>query len=215
MRSARSTRNAISMRTNAAVITFALAAIALAGCGAIPQSKFYELQSPQTANSATPVDAFPVTILVGPLKASHLYREDRLVYSTDREEMGTYELQRWAAPPTEMLRDMLWRTLRSSNRYSGVHLLTSNSHGDFVLEGNLYDFKEISGASLTARMNLALELRELKSGGIVWTHECVHDEPVSAKEVSAVVAALDQNAQRCVTSAATSLNEYFSAHTKK
>jgi len=203
------------MRTKAAVITFALVALALGGCGAIPQSKFYELQSPQAANSSAAADAFPVIILVGPLKSSHLYREDRLVYSTEREEMGTYELQRWAAPPTEMLRDMLWRTLRSSNRYSGVHLLTSNSHGDFVLEGNLYDFKEISGASLTARLNLALELRELKTGAIVWTHECVHDEPVSSKDVSAVVAALDQNAQRCMTGSATSLNEYFSAHTKK
>lgn len=203
------------MRKKAAVFTFALVALALCGCGAIPQSKYYELQSPHEANSAAAADAFPVIILVGPLKASHLYREDRLVYSTDGEQMGTYELQRWAAPPTEMLRDMLWRTLRSSQRYSGVHLLTSNSHGDFVLEGNLYDFKEISGASLTARLNLALELRDMKSGGIVWTHECVHDEPVSSKEVSAVVAALDQNAQRCVAGAETSLNGYFSAHAKK
>lgn len=203
------------MRTKAAVFTFALVALALSGCGAVPQSKFYELQTPQPASSVAAADAFPVTILIGPLKSSHLYREDRLVYSTDREEMGTYELQRWAAPPTEMLRDMLWRTLRSSNRYSGVHILTSNSHGDFILEGNLYDFKEISGASLTARLNLALQLRELKTGSIVWTHECVHDEPVSAKEVSAVVAALDQNAQRCMTGAAANLNEYFSAHTKK
>lgn len=203
------------MRTKAAVIAFALVTLVLCGCGAIPQSKYYELQSPHETNSTSTADAFPVVILVGPLKSSHLYREDRLVYSTDREEMGTYELQRWAAPPTEMLRDMLLRTLQSSHRYNGVHLLTSNSHGDFVLEGNLNAFKEISGASLSARLNLALELRELKTGSIVWTHDCDRDEPVSTKEVSAVVAALDQNAQRCVTGAATSLNEYFSAHTKK
>jgi ABC-type uncharacterized transport system auxiliary subunit len=203
------------MRTKSAVITFALVALALCGCGAIPQSKYYELQAPHQTNSSAAADTFPVTILVGPLKASHLYREDRLVYATDSEQMGTYELQRWAAPPTEMLRDMLWRTLQSSHRYNGVHLLTSNSHGDFVLEGNLMDFKEISGANLTARLNLELELHELKTGAVVWTHECVHDEPVSAKEVSAVVAALDQNAQRCVTGAETSLSEYFSTHTKK
>jgi ABC-type uncharacterized transport system auxiliary subunit len=203
------------MRTKVAVLTFALVALALCGCGAIPQSKYYELQSPHETNSAAAADAFPVVILVGPLKSSHLYREDRLVYSTDREEMGTYELHRWAAPPTEMLRDMLLRTLQSSHRYNGVHLLTSNSHGDFILEGNLNDFKEISGGTLSARLNLALELRELKTGSIVWTHNCDHDEPVSTKEVSAVVAALDQNAQRCMTGAAVSLSEYFSAHRQK
>jgi ABC-type uncharacterized transport system auxiliary subunit len=161
------------------------------------------------------VDAFPLTILVGPLKASHLYREDRLVYATDTEEVGTYQTQRWAAPPTEMMRDLLWRTLRASHRYNGVHLLTSNSHGDFILEGNLYDFKEVSGASLVARVNLALELRDMKTEAIVWSHDCVHDEPVNGKDVSAVIAALDRNAQRCVTNAATNLNDYFVSHNKK
>jgi ABC-type uncharacterized transport system auxiliary subunit len=204
-----------SMRNRVAAFALALVAVLICGCGAIPQSKYYELQSPRETNSAAPADAFPVTILIGPLKSSHLYREDKVVYATDNEQMGTYELQRWAAPPTEMLRDMLWRSLRASHRYNGVHLLTSNSHGDFVLEGNLYDFKEISGASFVARLNLALELRDLKTGGVVWTHDCVHDEPVKAKEVSAVVAALDENAQRCVTGAETSLNEYFSAHKNK
>ncbi len=203
------------MGTKAAVTVLALAALTLCGCGAVPQSKYYELQVPHETNSAAAADAFPVTILVGPLKASHFYREDRLVYATDTEEMGTYETRRWAAPPTDMLRDMLWRTLQASHRYSGVHLLASNSHGDFILEGNLYDFKEVSGSTLLARVNLALELREIKTGSIVWTHDCSHDEPVSVKEVSAVVAALDQNAQRCVSSAETKLAEYFTAHSSK
>jgi ABC-type uncharacterized transport system auxiliary subunit len=203
------------MGTKAAVTVLALAALTLCGCGAVPQSKYYELQVPHETNSAAAADAFPVTILVGPLKASHFYREDRLVYATDTEEMGTYETRRWAAPPTDMLRDMLWRTLQASHRYSGVHLLASNSHGDFILEGNLYDFKEVSGSTLLARVNLELELREIKTGSIVWTHDCSHDEPVSVKEVSAVVAALDQNAQRCVSSAETKLAEYFTAHSSK
>jgi ABC-type uncharacterized transport system auxiliary subunit len=203
------------MRKNSLIAVLALVALAICGCGAVPQSKYYELQVPRETNSSAAVDAFPVTILVGPLKASHLYREDRLVYATDTEEVGTYQTHRWAAPPTEMMRDLLWRTLRASHRYSGVHLLTSNSHGDFILEGNLYDFKEVSGASLVARMNLALELRDMKTSTVVWSHDCVHDEPVGTKEVSAVVAALDQNAQRCAMNATASLNEYFVSHNKK
>ncbi len=203
------------MRTKAAVTLLALAALTFCGCGAVPQSKYYELQVPSVTNSAATGEVFPVTLLVGPLKASHFYREDRLVYATDTEQMGTYELQRWAAPPAEMIRDMIWRTLQASHRYSGVYLLASNSHGDFILEGNLYDFKEVSGNSLLARVNLELELREIKTGSIVWTHDCSHDEPVSEKEVSAVVAALDKNAQRCVSGAENSLAEYFSTHNKK
>src|SRR5579864_2222645 len=130
IRASNCTKEGVAMRKNSLITVVALMAVAICGCGAVPQSKYYELQVPRETTSAATADAFPVTILVGPLKASHFYREDRLVYATDTEEMGTYQMQRWAAPPTEMLRDLLWRTLRASRRYSGVHLLTSNSRGD-------------------------------------------------------------------------------------
>ena len=200
------------MVTKAAIIAVAKAVGSLCGCGAIPQSTYYQLTAPVEVASAPAADPLPVTLLVGPLKASHLYREDRLVFATDSEEMGTYQVHRWAEPPTEMVRELLWRSLRASNRYSAVYLLTSGSHGDFLLQGNLYDFKELSGSTLAARINIELELRDMRTGAIVWTHSYSHDEPVSGKEVSAVVAALNQNAQRCVSEAAASLNAYITAH---
>jgi ABC-type uncharacterized transport system auxiliary subunit len=64
-------------------------------------------------------------------------------------------------------------------------------------------------------VNLELELHDMKTGAIVWTHSYAHDEPVSGKGVPAVVAALDQNAQRGVSEVEASLNEYFAAHPKK
>ena len=124
-------------------------------------------------------------------------------------------MHRWTEPPTEMMQELLWRSLRASQRFRAVYLLASNSRGDFLLRGNLYDFKEISGNALLARVNLELELREMKTGAIVWTHEYVHDEPVNGKGVPAVVAALDQNAQHGVSEAVASLNEYFAARSKK
>lgn len=201
------------MGKRAAVILLAMLWGTICGCGTVPQTKYYQLSAPgQTDASASTGDPLPITLLVGPLKASHLYREDRLVYATGSEEMGAYQVHRWAEPPTEMVQELLWRSLRSSRRYTSVYLLTSNSHGDFLLLGNLYDFKEISGGTLAARVNLDLELREIKTGAIVWTHSYSHDEPVNGKDVSAVVAALDRNAQAFVSDAETSLNEYFAAH---
>jgi hypothetical protein len=74
----------------------------------------------------------------------------------------------------------------------------------------LYDFKEISAAPLMARLTMDLELREVKSGSTVWTHYYSHDEPVSGKDVSAVVAALNRNAQRGMGEVESSLDQYFS-----
>ena len=200
--------------TRAAVVMLVMAVGGTFGCGTGPESKYYQLAAPGEVSNVAG-DPLPITLLVGPLKASHLYREDRIVYATGKEEMGTYQAHRWAEPPTEMMQELLWRSLRRSHRFSAVYLLSSSSHGDFLLQGNLYDFKEISGSTLAARVNLGLELREVKTGTIVWTHDYSHDEPVNGKDVSAVVAALDQNAQRGVSEAAASLNEYFLAHSKK
>jgi ABC-type uncharacterized transport system auxiliary subunit len=204
-----------TMARKAAVIALVMAAAVSYGCGAIPESRYYQLTAPGEASPDPAGDPLPVTLLVGPLKASHLYREDRLVYATDSEEMGTYQVHRWAEPPTEMLQELLWRSLRASRRYSAVYLLSSSSHGDFLLQGNLYDFKELSGSTLAARLNMELELREVKTGAIVWTHSCSHDEPVKGKDVSSVVAALDRNAQHCVSEAEAGLSEYFAAHAKR
>ncbi|MGD0906813.1 MAG: ABC-type transport auxiliary lipoprotein family protein [Candidatus Acidiferrales bacterium] len=203
------------MRTGTAVISLAMLAAGICGCAAMPQSKYYQLSPPGEVSSASPGDPLPFTLLVGPLRASHLYREDRLVYTTGSEQMGTYQVHRWAEPPTEMMQELLWRSLRASHRFSAVYLLSSGSHGDFLLQGNLYDFKEISGSTLTARVNLGLELRDIKTGAIVWTHDYSHDEPVNGKDVPAVAAALDQNAHRGVGEVASSLNEYFASRSRK
>ena len=188
----------------------ALAAGLLAGCGAARPSKYYQLTIPGDSAPAAERSPYPVTLLLGPLRASHLYREDHIVYSSSGQNMGTYGYQRWAEPPTEMLVDVLLRDLRASGRYRAVDVLRSNSHGDYILYGRLYDFKEISAAPLMARITVDLELRETKTGSTVWNHFYAHDEPVSGKDISAVVAALDRNAQRGMAEVKSSLDQYFS-----
>ena len=189
------------------------AAVALAaGCGATRPSKYYQLTIPgDIAPQASPT-AYPVTIVIAPLNSSALYREDRIVYGTAGEQMGTYEYQRWAEPPTEMLREVLLRALRASGHYRGVYSLRSTLRGDYLLRGRLYDFKELTGNTLSARVTLDMELRDEKSGAVVWTHFYTYDQPVGGKDVAAVVAAMNQNVQRGVAELQASLDQYFAAH---
>jgi len=183
-----------------------------AGCGAARPANYYQLTIPGNRTTATERSPYTVTLLVGPLRASHLYREDHIVYSSAGEHMGTYQYQRWAEPPTEMLEEIMLRELRASGKYRAVDALRSNSRGDFILYGRLYDFKEISGAPLSTRLTLDLELRDVKSGSTVWTHFYTHDEPAGEKDIAAVVAALNRNAQRGVAEMISGLDQYFSTH---
>ena len=103
-------------------------------CGAAEQVLPVDRTGDMSSNDA---NALPVTLLLGPLTGSHLYREDKIVYSSAAQSMGTYEYSRWSEPPTEMIQDVLFRELRASGRYRTVNSLRSNAHGDFVLHGRL------------------------------------------------------------------------------
>jgi ABC-type uncharacterized transport system auxiliary subunit len=200
----------------AALSTGLIAGGLMTGCGAARPSKYYQLTIPPDTRStdapSTAASPHDVTLLLGPLRASHLYREDHIVYSSNDEHMGTYGYQRWAEPPTEMLQEILLRKLRASGHYRAVDALRSNSHGDYILYGRLYDFKEIASTPLSARLAFEWELRETKTGSTVWTHSYSHDEPVTGKDISAVVAALNRNAQLGVSDITANLDQYFSAH---
>ena len=179
------------------------------GCGATRPSKYYQLTVPAGQAPAVTTAAYPITLLVGPIRASHLYREDHIVYSTNREGMGTYEFQRWAEPPTEMIQEILVRELRSSGRYKNVDAMRSNSRGDYVLFGRLFDLKEVSANPVAARIAMEMDLREKATGSLIWSHSYAHDEPVAKKDVSDVVAALDRGVQQTVSEVQKDLDQFF------
>ena len=197
------------------VIAAALMIGFLCGCGAARPSKYYQLTVPSDPAKVEKADAFPVTLLLGSLMTSHLYREDRIVYGSGAEQLGTYEYQRWAEPPTEMILEVLLRQLRASGRYRAVYYRRSNMQGDFALRGRLYDFKEITAGQMSARVTLELEMRDLKSGATVWAQYYTHDEPVSGKDMPNIVAALDRNVQKVVSEVVSSLDQYFASHPAK
>ncbi len=182
----------------------------LSGCGAARPSKFYQLTLPNDKTPGADPAPFPVTLLLGPITTSHLYRDDHIVYTSNGEAMGTYEYQRWAEPPSEMISDVLLRELQESERYQHVYSLRSDSRGDYVLRGRLYDFREISGNRLAARVAFDFELRDSKTGTTVWNRSYSHDEPVSTKDVTAVVAALNRNVQSGLSEVLDGLDKYFS-----
>src|SRR5580704_740139 len=194
------------------VSTLALAVSLVAGCGAARPSKYYQLTVPADSPPATNSNVLPITLLIGRVTAPALYREDQIVYSSGGENMGTYEYQKWSEPPTEMIAEVMLRQFRASGRYHGVYTLRSDIHGDFLLHGHLYDFKEVGGNPLVARVTMELELREIKTSAVVWTHFYTHDELANGKDVGAVVAALNKNVQQGIAEFRASLDQYFAEH---
>jgi ABC-type uncharacterized transport system auxiliary subunit len=195
-----------------AVGVFALTG-SLVGCGSMKPIKYYHLTYP----SESPVGegAIDATLMVRPFETSHLYLDDKIVYGFSSPEMGTYEYQRWEEPPVEMLQNALVRGLRSSGRFGGVYTIRAEANAQYTLSGHLYEFKEVEGESIMARLNYEVRLRDRKSGIVVWTHPYNHDEPAAQKSMSSFVEAMDRNVNRSVQDVQAGLLEYFRAHPPK
>ena len=183
----------------------------VAGCGASRPVKYYVLDiGPAPATSAAA--QVPVTLLVSHITASHLYRDDRLVYGSGAVQRGTYEYERWAEPPAELMQDMVISSLRASGTYRSVSRISSNLRGDYIVRGHLYALDEVESQGLAARFSFQLELFDPKNGATVWSSAYTHDEPVNGKKVSDVVEALDRDVRAGLTQLTGELGQYFASH---
>jgi ABC-type uncharacterized transport system auxiliary subunit len=176
----------------------ALLAAGVAGCGSIKPVKYYQLTHPATAVLPAASSTVDAAILVRLFQTSHLYREDRIVYGGEGEQLGLYENHRWVEPPVELLQDALARGLRSSGHFRAVTTLRSDANSDFSLNGHLYAFREVSTGGVVARLNFDVELMDMKLGKVIWRHTYNHDEPASGKTVADIAAAMDKNVQLSV-----------------
>lgn len=184
----------------------------ISGCGAARPSKFYQLTVPSDTTPEAYPPPYPFTLLLGPITTSYLYRDDHIVYTSKGQAMGTYEYHRWAESPPEMIDDVLLRELQVSGRFKNVYFLRSDTRGDYILRGRLYDLREISQNTLAARVAFEFELRDSKTATTVWSRYYSRDEPVDGKDVNAVVAAMDRNVQSGLHQVIGGLEQYFSSH---
>ena len=186
----------LTRRIQQAALVLLIAGV-VGGCGASRPVKYYVLDNgPTPTNSASP--QIPVTLLVSRITAASLYRDDRLVFGSG----------------TRAARNLRIRTLgRASGRDDSGHV-----DRDAPLVGNVpLGFKDqpaVCGAitsfaatsmrwtmssrpGCAARFSFQLELFDPKSGATLWSGAYTHDEPVTGKSVSDVVAgAGSQRARR-------------------
>ncbi|MGB8541740.1 MAG: ABC-type transport auxiliary lipoprotein family protein [Candidatus Acidiferrales bacterium] len=173
--------------------------------------KYYVLDpGPVPAPQGAPT--YPVTLLVGRVSASHLFRDDRLVYGSGPVQLGTFSYDRWAEPPADLLQDLLVSTLRSTGQYRAVSTLSSNIHGDFIVRGHLWDISEVDKPELMARFRFEVELFDPNTRTTVWSHRYEHDEPVQGKTVNDVVVAMDKNVRAGLQEITAGISEYFANH---
>jgi len=181
----------------------------LSACGASRPVKYYVLDV-DVPPAASP-QPLPVTLLVGRIAATHLYRDDRLVFGSGPVELGTYEYERWAESPSDMIQDILVTSLRSTGQYRSVSKMASTLRADYIVRGRLFSLYEVA-KPLAGRFSVELDLFDPKAGMTVWTDSYSHDEPVSGKKVENVVEALDKSVLTGMQQLTANMGQYIASH---
>jgi ABC-type uncharacterized transport system auxiliary subunit len=184
--------------------------LSLNGCRGAKPINYYTVQIPVAPTIQT--SAHPVSLLVGSVSGADIYQDTPILYRIGTNQIGAYQNSRWAEPPVELLKNKLIRMLSVSGDYQSVTTLGSNSDGQFVIRGRLFNFEEVDGANITGLVSMEFELYDRKSGKILWTHFYSQSEPVQGKEIPEVVAALDTNLERGLKEVTAGLNQYFATN---
>src|ERR1700735_1971870 len=105
-----------------------------AACASRPV-KYYVLDAgPVPMNASQP--RYPVTLLVSRINTSHLYHDDRLVYGGGPVQLGTYEYERWAETPADMMQEKLIAYLRGSGAYCSVLAVSPGGRGGYIVHAH-------------------------------------------------------------------------------
>src|SRR5271165_5532050 len=189
-------------------IFLSLFALLLCGCGSPKPIRYYTIQSSMAPSLST--SAQSVSLMVASFKGPEILKQSAIAYRVGANEVGTYQYSQWIEPPVEMAQSSLIRLLKASGNYQSVASIESNSDGQFIVRGQLYNFEEVDSPNITGLVSMEFELYDRKSGKIVWSHFYSQSEPVQGKEISAIVTALGVNLDRGLKETAAGLNQYFS-----
>ena len=199
------------IRTSLIGVYSAAATVLLLASACTPHRvQYYQLSVP--VNRVAPAETGPI-LLVGRITTPQALQDGRIHYREGPNEVGTYEYHRWTDPPGIIVKDALIHVLRASGKYKSVQdAASSTTEGDYTVRGKLQEFSELDGNGITTRVSLDLELRDVKTGRMVWNQAFTHDDPVQAKKVADVVASIDRNLQVVLGDAASAIGSYVAAH---
>ncbi|HXE76155.1 MAG TPA: ABC-type transport auxiliary lipoprotein family protein [Candidatus Xenobia bacterium] len=167
-----------------------LAAGVLAACGGAPKAQYYTLSSAPSGSGSS--GSTSAAVGVAAPRASHMLRQDRVVYFTAENELNYYANHRWADTPPRLVQTQIMKQLNTSGLFGNVVAYRAQKGLDYVLRGRLLAMEEVDTATdIKARFGLELELVREEDGLVVWTgrHGC--ERPVGVKSVGAVVDTLN------------------------
>jgi ABC-type uncharacterized transport system auxiliary subunit len=173
-------------------------ALAIAGCGSVHYPAHYLLNFEPSVQAPAPSRSTG-TVAVVQLGCPDYLCADRIVYRPTPAEVGFYEYHRWAANPREMIAHYLADHVRSRSLFASVADADARVATDFVLNGTIDRLEEVDeGRSVAAVCALSAQLRDTRTGAIVWSGTIEERVALAQRDVPGLVNGLTTAARNGV-----------------
>jgi ABC-type uncharacterized transport system auxiliary subunit len=175
-------------RQGALRAAFALfGALAMGGCGSVHYPAHYTLNFEPSLQAPAPVRSIG-TVAIVELGCPDYLCADRIVYRPTPAEVAFYEYHRWAVSPREMVAHYLADRVRSRSVFASVTGADSHVATDFVLNGTIDRLEEVDdGRRVAAVCALSAQLRDIRTGSVVWSSTITERVPLGQRDVPGLV----------------------------
>src|SRR5580698_890064 len=175
-------------------IPLSIALLALGGCAGIKYPDYYTLNMPtpgnlqqtQASRTTAPISG---TVLVQEFGAPAYLRQGPIVYRPEPEQIAFYDFHHWAEDPRKAVTGAMVRDLRQT--FQAAELYDGRADADYLLTGSLDHLEELDdGRSVSVDVGISASLRNLKTGGVIWSSSSSKTSAVEQRSVPGVVAAM-------------------------
>ncbi len=183
-------------------------ALALGGCGKVPQTRYYTIDAGLPAAPGS--QALPYDIAVARFSAPQVLAQDRLIFRPGSHQVDYYQYRRWSDPPADLVTQALLAHLRRTGLFRSVSTLQGAPRSDYVLRGRVDHLEEVnSDENVSVHVTLALEAVDTKTRAVVWSGSGNYANPVAEHSVEGIVKEINEGVHQNLQQLTTSLASYF------
>jgi len=186
-------------------------------CGRVPDTSYYTI-APHSSHSQVAKQSYSdhrrIDLILGVERftAEAVLDDDRIIYRESPYEINYYNYRRWAAPPRMLVTDKIVGQLLANGAFRNVKAYPSAGRVDYVLGGRILAFEEWDrDDKWVGKVAFTAQLREVRSGRLVWTGEFEQETPARKKLPIAVVEAISTSLEKCVAELETAIAQALSS----
>jgi uncharacterized lipoprotein YmbA len=183
--------------------------MSLAACGGkVRYPNYYVLDIRPPVPVASQAQPLLGSVAVRNFAAPSFLRAGPIVYRDSPEQINFYYYHRWAVDPRTAVTNAVLRKMQASGIFQSVNLFDAREPSDYLVTGRLEHLEEVDqGRHVYVEVHLSAQLRDLKSGDVVWNDSCSETTQLERRAVPGVVAQMSQTTEKAVENLVSSMQK--------